>query len=218
LLNALHAFQGRYASPARLAEQACQVEIDLCSEPIGKQDQYAAAFGGLNLIEFHANGRIDVTPVLLPAEARRKLERSIVTFYTGVTRRASPLLQTQIANISGDGVKQAALRRMVQLSYMLKQELESGNLDSFGEILHENWELKKSLSDGISSPEIDEWYETARHHGALGGKILGAGAGGFLIFTADPDRHQEIALALSGLRPVRFGFEPLGSRIIFYNL
>ena len=217
LLNVLHAFQGRYASAARLAEEACRVELELCGEPIGKQDQYAAAFGGFNLFEFQCSGRVDVTPVMMPAERRQSLAQRIIAFYTGVTRSAGSILEAQSEGITRDIDKQRVLRRMAELAFIMKSELESGNLDSFGEILHENWELKKSLAVGISNTDIDHWYDTARRHGASGGKILGAGAGGFLIFAADEDRHAEIAQALVGLRRVKLGFEPLGSRIIFYN-
>ena len=216
LLHVLHAFEGRYASAARLAEESCHVEIDICGEPIGKQDQYAAAMGGFNLIEFQRDGRVDVTPVVMPTAQRDLLSRRIVAFYTGVTRSASPLLKVQSESVASDVSKQKALQRMVELAYVLKAELESGRIDSLGDILHENWELKKSLTEGISTPEIDSWYETARRHGATGGKLLGAGAGGFLIFYADEQYHDSIARAL-GLKQVRFEFEPLGSRIIFYN-
>ena len=218
LLNVLHAFQGRYASAARLAEEACRVELELCGEPIGKQDQYAAAFGGFNLFEFQCSGRVDVTPVMMPAERRQSLAQRIIAFYTGVTRSAGSILEAQSEDITRDTDKQSVLRRMAELAHIMKSELESANLDSFGEILHENWELKKSLAVGISNTQIDYWYDIARRHGASGGKILGAGAGGFLIFVADEDRHAEIAQVLEGLRRVKFGFEPLGSRIIFYNL
>jgi D-glycero-alpha-D-manno-heptose-7-phosphate kinase len=218
LLNVLHAFQGRYASAGRLAEEACRVEIDLCGEPIGKQDQYAAAFGGFNLFEFQPGGRVDVTPVMMPAERRESLARRIVAFYTGVTRSTGPILAAQTESVVRDADKQSVLRRMTELAYLMKSELESGKLDSFGEILHENWELKKSLTPAISNGQIDNWYDTARRHGASGGKILGAGAGGFLIFVADENQHEGIARALEGLRRINLGFEPLGSRIIFYNL
>ncbi|MCA3565002.1 MAG: GHMP kinase [Methylocystis sp.] len=218
LLNVLHAFQGRYASPTTLGAQSCQVEIDLCKEPIGKQDQYAAAFGGLNLIEFQPTGRVDVTPVVMPVARRELLSNRIIAFYTGITRSASELLQVQSANVSNDGDKQKTLQRMVQLTYDLKRELESGNLDSFGEILHENWELKRSLASGISNGDIDEWYDTAMRNGASGGKLLGAGTGGFMIFYADEEKHDAIVKSLGHLRRTKFNFEPLGSRIIFYNI
>ena len=217
LLNALYAFRGRYASAATLAEQGCHIEIDVCGEPIGKQDQYAVAFGGFNLIEFQTDGRVEVTPVVMPNERRRELSRRLIVFYTGIARRASELLKVQAENIQRSIEKQDALRRMVRLTYMLKAELESGNITSFGDILHENWELKKSLTNGISNTQIDEWYNAARRSGASGGKLLGAGYGGFLLFFADEEHHPAIAQALGGLRRVDFGFEPLGSRIMFYN-
>lgn len=217
LLNVLHAFYGRHASASRLAEESCRVEIDLCGEPIGKQDQYAAAFGGFNLIEFQPNGRVDVTPVIMPAEQRKILSRKIVAFYTGTTRSASDLLAEHSLKIVSNTAMQKAQQRMVKLAYIMKSELEAGNIDNFGEILHENWELKKSLMSGISTSQIDHWYDAARRSGASGGKILGAGAGGFLIFYADEEQHAAIAQALGDLRPVSFGFEALGSRIIFYD-
>ncbi|MGY3494943.1 GHMP family kinase ATP-binding protein [Bradyrhizobium sp. USDA 4502] len=217
LLNVLYAFRGSYASAGTLGAQSCEVEIDLCGEPIGKQDQYAAAFGGMNLIEFHPHGNVDVTPIVMPSQHRKILSRRILAFYTGVTRSASGVLQSQSDNITNDQDKQKTLRRMVELTYELKRELETGNLDSFGEILHENWILKRSLASGISTSDIDAWYETAVRHGATGGKLLGAGAGGFMIFYADEDKHERIVNSLRGLRRVFFNFEPLGSRIIFYN-
>ena len=153
----------------------------------------------------------------MPNERRRELSRRLIVFYTGIARRASELLKVQAENIQKSIEKQDALRRMVRLTYMMKAELESGNINSFGDILHENWELKKSLTNGISNTQIDEWYNTARRSGASGGKLLGAGYGGFLLLFADEERHPAIAQALGGLRRVDFGFEPLGSRIMFYN-
>jgi D-glycero-alpha-D-manno-heptose-7-phosphate kinase len=217
LLNALAAYQGRYLSAADLGREACRVEIDLCGEPIGKQDQYACAFGGLSLYEFRADGRVDVSPIMMPPELRNQLERRIIVFYTGVTRSASEILRDQSASTASQPDTRAALVSMLQLVYGLRDQLHAGELSSFGEILHENWELKKTLSRGISNPEIDGWYNRARAAGAIGGKILGAGAGGFLLFYADEDRHEAVTAALTELQRVNFGFDPLGSRIIFYN-
>lgn len=217
LLNVLQAFDGRQVSPAKLAEQSCLVEIEICSEPIGKQDQYAAAFGGFNLIEFNKTGRVDVTPIIMPKQKLRQLSDRIICFYTGVTRSASALLKVQSENMASDSRKQESLKRMVRLSYTLKEELERGNVHNVGEILHENWELKKSLADGIATPTISEWYAAARSAGAEGGKLLGAGAGGFMMFYANEDKHSAIEKALQGLKRVKFEFEPLGSRIIFYQ-
>ncbi|RVU17534.1 GHMP kinase [Methylobacterium oryzihabitans] len=217
LLHAMSAYLGRYVSAEELGRRACEIEIDRCGEPIGKQDQYAAAFGGLNLIEFKADDSVLVSPVIMPPGLRETLERRILVFYTGITRGAASILREQSAAIAGDHAKRAALARMVDLAYGLREELQCGRLDSFGEILDENWRLKKTLASGVSTPEIDTWYAAARAAGALGGKILGAGSGGFLVFYAPEDRHPSVERALPALRRVQTRFEPLGSRIIFYN-
>jgi D-glycero-alpha-D-manno-heptose-7-phosphate kinase len=217
LLHAISAFQGRYMSSATLAEQACHIEIDICGEPIGKQDQYAAAFGGFNLIEFHPDESVGVAPVICRPETLRQLQDNLLMLYTGITRSASSLLKGQSEEVGGSAAKQAVLKRMVELCFVLRNELQADRLDSFGEILHENWVLKKSLSNGISSSAIDDWYQTARQQGAHGGKILGAGAGGFLLLLAPPERHAAICHALPGLRQIPFAFERLGSQVIFYQ-
>lgn len=217
LMHALHAYCGRHASAATLAEQACHIEIDICREPIGKQDQYAAAFGGFNLIEFRADDTVDVSPVICQPGTLQQLQASLLMLYTGITRSASDLLREQAGAVQADSSKRAALRRMVQLCYTMRDEVQANNLDAIGELLHENWELKKSLAGKISNSEIDEWYATARRHGASGGKILGAGAGGFLLLMAPPDRHDAICHALPGLRRIPVQFERAGSQIIFYQ-
>lgn len=216
LLNVLSAYQGRHVAAEELARSSCEIEIDRCGQPIGKQDQYAAAYGGLNLIEFRPDDSVSVTPVIMRRDLRDLLEQRIIVFYTGITRSASAILATQSAETDRDSRKQAALKRMVELTYVLRDELGRGNIDSFGHILDENWALKKSLTVGISSEDIDSWYERALGAGALGGKLLGAGQGGFMMFYAPRERHEDIANAV-GLRQVHFGFEPLGSRILFYN-
>lgn len=216
LLNVLAAYQGHHVSPEDLAIGSCEIEIERCGQPIGKQDQYAAAYGGLNLIEFHSDDTVSVSPVIMRRDLKDLLEQRIVVFYTGITRSASAILANQSAETGSDTAKQAALKRMVELTYQLRDELGRGNIDSFGHILDENWALKKSLTAGISSSEIDDWYARAIGAGALGGKLLGAGTGGFMMFYAPRERHEDIANAV-GLRQVRFGFEPLGSRILFYN-
>ena len=216
LLHVMEAYLGRPTSAPDLAERACHVEIDLCGEPIGKQDQYAAAFGGLNVIEFREDDSVNVVPVIMQSDFRRLLESRIIVFYTGIVRSASAILSEQNREIVSAPAKQAAMKRMVELAYIGRDELGRGNLDAFGAVLRENWALKKSLSDGISSDTIDAWHEAGIGAGALGGKLLGAGAGGFLMFYAPTDRHEDIARAV-GLRQVRFAFEPLGSRILFYH-
>jgi D-glycero-alpha-D-manno-heptose-7-phosphate kinase len=217
LVNAVKAYLGEHVSADDLSCLACEIEIDRCGEPIGKQDQYAAAFGGFNLIEFKADDSVLVSPITISVEMRQRIENRIIVFYTGVTRSASGILKEQSEQAVSDQAKRGALIRMVELAYDMRKELQNGNLDAFGEILHDNWKLKRTLASGITTSEIDEWYEAGRAAGAIGGKILGAGSGGFLMFYAPEERHPAIERALHGLRRVNFNFDPLGSRIIFYN-
>jgi len=217
LLHALNAYMGRYISSEKLATDSCHVEIERCGEPIGKQDQYAAAFGGFNLIEFNADDSVVVSPIICKRETLERIERNILVFYTGITRNASALLTRQSYEINNGKRQQEALRQMVHMTYDLRDELHKNNIAVFGEILHENWLLKRGLMDGISTIEIDEWYSTARRAGAVGGKILGAGAGGFLMVYAPKESHDAIKSALHALRHVPFDFESSGSRIIFYQ-
>ncbi len=216
LLQVMHAYLGRHISARALAELSCDVEINRCGEPIGKQDQYAAAFGGLNLIEFNPDDSVHVNPVIMQRDVRNLIEDRIVVFYTGITRSASEILKQQTADTADSPTHKKALKRMVELAYSMRDELSNGHVDSFGHLLDENWELKKTLTKGISTAAIDGWYEAAKGAGAIGGKLLGAGSGGFLMFYAPVERHDDIANAV-GLRRVRFRFEPEGSRILFYN-
>jgi D-glycero-alpha-D-manno-heptose-7-phosphate kinase len=217
LLNVLNAYKYNYVSSEQLGKDSCHIEIDICREPIGKQDQYAAAFGGFNLIEFKPDDSVQVAPVICRPDVLAELESNILVLYTGVQRSASKLLQQQASDMAGSADKRRAMQRMVQLAYALVRELQANSLSAFGEILHENWELKKSMTDGVSTSDIDECYQRARDAGALGGKLLGAGAGGFLLFYAPRRTHGAIKAALPKLRPVDMGFERLGSRIIFYH-
>ncbi len=217
LMHALHAYCGRHVSSASLAEEACHIEIVMNGEPIGKQDQYAAAFGGFNLIEFHPDGTVGVSPVICQPETLRNLQASLLLLYTGINRSASDLLREQANEVRSNADKRATLRRMVELCYTLRDEVQANNLAAFGELLHMNWELKKSFAGKISNSAIDEWYLAARRSGAVGGKILGAGAGGFSLLTAPPDRHDAICHALPALRRIPFRFERAGSQIIFYQ-
>lgn len=214
LLNALYSYQGQRISKRQLAEKACFIEINRCGEPIGKQDQYAASFGGLNLVSFYSNESVAVDPVICPQNTIKKLEDSILIFFTGRTRSASPILKNQSTALLQKGYK-LIMRRMVQLAFDLKTELESGCLDNFGQILDENWALKKRLSEGISDAQIDAWYATGMKSGARGGKLLGAGNGGFLMFYAHPESHEKIKASLSDLKPIKFGFDTNGAQIVF---
>lgn len=217
LLHALHAHAGRYAGAEQLAREACEIEIDRCGEPIGRQDQYAAAFGGLNFIQFHPDDTVTVEPVLCRKDTLRTLQENILVFYTGITRRAAGILKQQQRAVASGRSQQKMLRRMVELARELKGQLQKNDLAAFGELLHENWELKRRITGGITSDPIDRWYAAARRAGALGGKLLGAGTGGFLMFYAPRERHEAIGRALAGLRRIAMRFEPQGSRIIFVH-
>jgi D-glycero-alpha-D-manno-heptose-7-phosphate kinase len=216
LLNALYAYRGQYVSKASLAQQACEIEIERCGEPIGKQDQYAAAYGGLNLIRFHPDETVSVDPLICAPPVLMQLEASTLVLFTGRTRSASAVLAQQSAALR-EADRRVLMRRMVALAFDLKRELESGNLDAVGPLLDENWRLKSQLSAGISDAQIDGWYAAGMTQGALGGKLLGAGNGGFLMFYAPPERHAGIAAALPGLQPVKFHFDRNGAQIVFFQ-
>src|SRR6266446_3091718 len=217
LLHALHAYAERYASAEQLAREACQIEIERCGEPIGKQDQYAAAFGGFNFIEFNRDDSVSVEPILCKRETVQRLQENLLVFYTGIVRSASAILKNQQQMVLAEKSKQKMLCRMVELARDLKAELQKNNLDAFGEIIHANWELKRSITDEISTSQIDGWYQTARQRGAIGGKLLGAGSGGFMMFYAPPERHDAIVAGLKDLRRIDIRFEPQGSKIIFVH-
>jgi D-glycero-alpha-D-manno-heptose-7-phosphate kinase len=214
LLNALHAFRGQQVSPYQLAEEACQVEIDMCGKPIGKQDQYAAAFGGLNYFGFHPDRRdVTVRPLKIWHARRRELERRLLLLHTGQPREsAADILREQAASVSG---RVEQLRRMSALAGTLAYDLEQGDPNNLGVWLDLNWQAKRELASGITNPQIDEWYATARRHGASGGKITGAGGGGFLLLCALPENHNHILRALSGLRVVPFNLTLQGSAIVY---
>ncbi|MEQ1886479.1 MAG: GHMP kinase [Bryobacteraceae bacterium] len=217
LLNSLYAHCGKNVSAEALANESCLVEIERCGEPIGKQDQYAAAFGGFNFIRFHANDTVDVKPLHCPAELIEALQSRLLFFYTGLTRSASSLLQKQSADVALPGEKSDATGDMVGLAEVAFDELSAGRLDSLGRLLHESWEIKKRIASGVSNEAIDQAYDAARAAGAEGGKILGAGGGGFLMFYAPRDKHASIRQALSKLRETPFRFTSKGSRIIFVH-
>ena len=183
----------------------------------GKQDQYAAAFGGFNLIEFQENGLTNVKPLICKQETINKLEENTLMFYTGINRSASKILLNQTKNVERSQAKQNSLIKMVDLAYSLYKDLSDDNLSSFGEILNINWELKKSLNKDISNDFIDECYKAAINEGALGGKILGAGAGGFLMIYAPKEKHDQIKNKLNNMRNIPVKFYKSGSKIIYNN-
>lgn len=217
LLHALSAYKQKYVSKEELAAAACHIEIDALAQPIGKQDQYAAAYGGLNLIEFLPDDTVRVEKIICLKETKEKLEENLLMMYTGITRSASNILETQSKNMISDAQKTQIMQKMVWYVYDLKKELENNNLSNFGKILHENWLLKKELAGGISNPQIDEWYDAAMAAGAEGGKILWAGGGGFLLFYAPKEKHQAIIDALPLLKHTPFSFDNEGSTVVYYS-
>lgn len=215
LLNALHAYKSQIASRRQLAEEACRIEIDLLKKPIGRQDQYAAAFGGLNYIRFNPDDSVDVEPVPCRKETFDELERRCLLMYTARQRDADAILEKQS---QGTGDRMSVLRQMRDLADEMRKVISGrGDLDEFGRLLHEGWELKRSLGFGISDGSIDDWYAAARQAGAIGGKLLGAGGGGFLLLMAPPERHERIREVLKRPRELNFQVDRLGSRIIFIS-
>jgi len=215
LLNALYAYLGRFAGAKRLAEEACTIEIERCCQCIGKQDQYIAAYGGFQYIQFNPDETVFVDPVICKPATKSLLERRLLMLYTGVTRSASGVLREQSANVAAGGARRATLRRMTQMALEVRDALSRDDLQSFGEVLHEAWMLKQQLASKITNSQIDEWYARARERGASGGKILGAGGGGFLLLYAPEDRHPDICASLPNLRRMPVAFEPQGSKIVY---
>jgi D-glycero-alpha-D-manno-heptose-7-phosphate kinase len=215
LLHALHTYTGRYASAKRLAEEACEIEIELLKDPIGKQDQYIAAYGGMCHIRFNSDETVFVDPVICNPETKRAVEDHLVMFYTGVTRRAGDILEKQKA---ATDKKMAVLDKMKDLCLPALDVLREGrSLNRFGEILHEGWLCKQTLVDSISNDHINRYYETAREAGAIGGKLLGAGGGGFLLFYVEKQNQNRVREAMSDLQELPFRFEPQGSKVIYIS-
>ena len=213
LLHALYSYKGKFVSKEKLAQKACEIEIDRLKNPIGKQDQYAAAYGGLNFYQFNKDGSVFVEPVIMKNDMYKQLENNLMMFYTGQLHSASEILKEQSTNIIA-GDKENNQLKMCEITKELRNELHHNNIDAMGEILHEGWMLKKTLANGISNPKIDECYDIAMKHGAIGGKLLGAGGGGFLLFYVPEKRQQEVRLALP-LTEMPFTFDTQGSAVIY---
>lgn len=213
LLHTLYCYKGKYISKSRLAEEACQVEIEKLGNPIGKQDQYASAFGGLNFISFHQDDTVSVEPVITRADTINELQDSLMMFYTGITHDANAILAEQKKSISGED-KTRNLIRMCDLAKEMKHSLENNSLADFGAILNEGWQRKRELAGCISNSKIDELYDTALENGATGGKLLGAGGGGFLLFFC-PREKQELLKNRLRLKPFPFAFEHDGSSVVY---
>jgi D-glycero-alpha-D-manno-heptose-7-phosphate kinase len=214
LLAAFYAKRGMVVSPERLASEACKIELEILGKPIGKQDQYAAAFGGLNLISFFSNGSVNIEPVPCSEDTWHALQSHMLLVYTNVTRAADEILERQSTATSQH---LGTLKQMSGLAEEMRIVLANGDLQEFGRALHTGWELKRSLGCGISNTGVDRWYELAREHGVWGGKLLGAGGGGFLLLLAAPGDHPRILRALGHPKCLPCKLIRHGSRLVFIN-
>jgi D-glycero-alpha-D-manno-heptose-7-phosphate kinase len=215
LLRALHAYKRNFVPPRELAEQACHIEIERLGEPVGKQDQYISAFGGITCFTFLPDGGVAVEPLRASPETLQDLEDNLTLFFTGFTRSASEILRDQDQRTRRqDDEMLANLHFVKELGYRSKEALERGRLREFAELMHVHWEHKKKRSLGMTNSSIDEYYELARSSGALGGKLIGAGGGGFLMFYAEDKTRLRAALRRAGLREVRFRFDFQGTRVV----
>lgn len=212
LLNALYAYLGQYVTPDFLARQACKIEIERLGQRIGIQDQYAVAYGGFNRYRFHADGTVAVMPVICGEETKKVLEGRLMLFFTGLTRKSGKILSEQAAKIED---KRSMLDDLVRTVDRSCEMLTMEHMDAWGEELDRTWAIKKQFAGGISNPTIDEMYQKARGAGALGGKVLGAGGGGFLLLYVPEPCQSAVREALADYREVDFHFEPEGSHIIF---
>lgn len=211
-LHAMHTFKGDLVTAEQLAREACEIEIDILKKPIGVQDQYIAAFGGLRLFEFRADGQVTSERLEMEAGVQRRLNESLLLFFTGVTRKADTILGEQKRNIQD---RRLILGEMKAMAYQARAELMAGRIDALGDLLHQGWELKKRLASQISNGEIDELYAAARRAGAQGGKITGAGGGGFLLLYCPPEKREAVRDALRHLQELPFRLEQDGSKVIF---
>jgi D-glycero-alpha-D-manno-heptose-7-phosphate kinase len=211
-LHAMYTYLGEIVSAEQLAREACKIEMEALKKPIGIQDQYIAAYGNLRYFEFLPDGQVKVEKVKLDLETRRAFNDRFLLFFTGVSRRADNILQEQQENIRD---RIAVLREMKQMVHEARKVLDCGDFDTFGRLLHESWKLKKSLADSITNGTIDDLYELARRSGAIGGKITGAGGGGFLLLCVPYENQLAVRKALCGLRELPFRLESDGTKVIF---
>lgn len=215
LLKALHTLKKNMIHPQRLADQACHIEMDILKEPVGKQDQYISAYGGITCFRFLPNDQVEAWPLKIDTDTLYSLEDNLLLFFTGYTRSASSILAEQDTKCrQNDRGMTANLHFIKELGRESKEALESGDLVKFAELMNVHWEHKKQRSENMSNGKIDEWYELARQSGALGGKLIGAGGGGFLMFYADDKVRLRRAMREAGLQEVRFRFDFEGTKVI----
>jgi D-glycero-alpha-D-manno-heptose-7-phosphate kinase len=219
LLNALHTYKREFVSQEKLAEEACKIEMDILKEPIGKQDQYISAFGGLSSLQFTKDGSVTVEPIKITEEAQDELQNNIMLFYTGISRSASDILREQDKKSKkNEGTTIETLHDIKRIGQKTKVALEQGEIDKIGAYLDHHWNIKKQLSKGITNNFIDKCYELAKKNGALGGKIMGAGGGGFFMFYHNGNNNEKTkfikAMASKDLKKMRFNFDFEGSKII----
>ena len=216
LLKALYAHRRRLLHPDELAELACDIEINRLGEPVGKQDQYIAAYGGVTCFTFQPDDTVEARPLSVSMEALFNLEDNLLLFFTGFSRSAGSILQDQKRRTERDeGEMLRNLHYVKELGVRSLRALEKGDTSGFGDLMHEHWEHKKRRSSGMSNPQIDEWYALGRKNGALGGKLVGAGGGGFLLFYSEDHRRLRAAMGRAGLEEVRFRFDFEGTKVLF---
>ena len=215
LLKCLHQHKKNIIHPRDLAEQACHIEIDLLKEPIGKQDQYIAAYGGITCFQFLPNGHVEAAPLKMDSETLFNLEDNLLVFFTGYSRSAGSILKEQDEKSRQNNKDMTDNLHFVKdLGYQSQEALEVGDLQRFGELMNVHWEHKKKRSGGMSNPDIDRWYNLAMENGALGGKLIGAGGGGFLMFYAHDKTKLRRAMGQAGLKEVRFRFDFEGTKVV----
>jgi D-glycero-alpha-D-manno-heptose-7-phosphate kinase len=216
LLKALYAHRRRLLHPSELAELACEIEINRLGEPVGKQDQYIAAYGGVTCFTFHADEKVEARPLKLSMDSLFTLEDNLLLFFTGFSRSAGSILADQKSRTEkADTEMLANLHYAKDLGLRSRDALENGDTTTFGELMHEHWEHKRRRTAGMSNPQIDEWYELGRKNGAIGGKLVGAGGGGFLLFYSEDHRRLRGVMAKAKLEEVRFRFDFEGTKVLF---
>lgn len=216
LLKVLYAYKGKSVSNYKVAKEACEIEIEKLGNPIGKQDQFAAAFGGLRYYEFEPGGFVKVEPIIMSRDSYRKLENSCLMFFTGSIHNANEILGEETKNLATENAKINATLQLCEMTRNLREQLELNNVDALGDILNQGWEIKKTLASGVSNSMIDTYYQRGIEAGAKGGKLLGAGGGGFLLFyVPEEEKKAKVREALKDLKELPFELDNAGVSIVF---